>query len=333
MSLRIVRRGLVLAASLGVLALAGSASAATLHGVVVQHNRLAHSFALALGRGRLVSVHSRRSPAAGRVVTVTARRLRNGTYSLRHLVVRQRIRRRVVIHGVVTFVNRPLGEFTVSAGGASLLVRRGPARALAADVTTSSSLPSVGDEVSVQTEIDDQGNLDGEDVQSTGVETQNVQVEGTILGVDTTADTLTISADDEDQSGQSIIVAVPSTIEITQFQVGQQVELNVSVQSDGSLLLQASSEDGDAGQADNSGDQQGCTGDGPDNSCVASGTGSSDGTSGSDSSGGDGSDQSGSGSVTSGSGSGSDTSGGDGSGDTGSDGSGSGDSGSGSSGN
>jgi uncharacterized membrane protein YgcG len=337
MSLKVVRRGVVLAASLSVLALAGSASAASLHGVVVQHNRLAHSFVLALSRGRLVSIHSRRSPAVGRVVTVRAQRLRNGTYSLRHVVARQVIRRRVVIHGVVTFVNRRRGEFTVSAGGASLLVRRAGVTGLAADIGPGTSLPSVGDEVSVETAIDDQGNLNDQGVQSTGTETQNVQVEGTVLSVDPTTNTLTISADDEDQSGQSITVAVPPTIDITQFQVGQQVELTVSVQSDGSLLLQGSSEDGDSGQANNPGDQQGCEGDGPDNSCGQPGTGSGDsqGGSGSDGSGTSGSDQGGSGSDTSGgdgsdqSGSGSDSSG---SGDTGSGSSGSGDSGSGSSG-
>jgi hypothetical protein len=337
MSFKVVRRGLVLGASLGALALAGNASAARLHGVVVHHNRLAHSFVLALSKGRLVSIHSRRSPALGRVVTVRAKRLRNGTYSLRHVVARQRIRRRVVIHGVVTFVNRRRGEFSVSAGGASLLVRRGHTVGLAADVASSDPLPAVGDEVSVETEIDDQGDLNEQDVQPTGVETENVHIEGTILSVDTTANTITISADDEDQSGQSITVSVPSTIDITQFQVGQQVELKVSVQPDGTFLLQASSEDGDSGEANNPDDQQGCQGDGPDNSCGQGGPGSGDdqGGSGSGSSGRGGSDQSGSDQSGSGqSGSGPDSSGGDGSdrGDSGSSSSGSGDSGSGDSG-
>jgi hypothetical protein len=57
MSFRGLRAGLV-AAALGFLTLAASASAATLRGVVVQHNRHAHSFTIALKSGHLISVHA-----------------------------------------------------------------------------------------------------------------------------------------------------------------------------------------------------------------------------------------------------------------------------------
>lgn len=229
------------------------------------------------------------------MVTVRARELRNGTFAARHITAGRQVRHSVLIHGVVTFVNRRRGEFTVSAGGASLLVHRRHAAGRAADASSGSSIPSVGDEVTVTTQLDDQGDLEDQGVQQTGTDTQNIDIEGTILSIDntpgTTVDgtatsgTLTISADGEDDTTQSITVAVPSTMDISMFQVGQEVELTVSTLSDGSFLLQGSSEDGNSSQADNPGDQQGCQGDGESSS-------SSCGQSGGDGSGSQGGDAS-----------------------------------------
>jgi hypothetical protein len=281
MSFGVIRKELVVTTAVAALALPTAAGAATLHGVVVQHNQRAHSFVVAMQRGHLVSVHSRNSPALGRVVAVRARRLRDGTFAASHITARQQVRHRVSIHGVVTFVSRRSDEFTVSAGGASLLVRHARAAGLASDASASDDqLPSVGDEVTVQTQIGDQGDLEDQGVQDNGTQAQTAEVEGTILAIDPTADTLSVSADEDGQSGQSVTVDVPSTIDITQFQVGQEVKLLVSVQADGSFLLQGLSEDGDSHQANNPGDQQGCQGDGPGNSCSESDSGSGQGSSG-----------------------------------------------------
>lgn len=319
MSVSAIRRGLALGASLSALALTGTASAAVLRGVVVSHNTRAHSFVVAERKGHLVSVHSRRSPALGRAVIVKAKQLRNGTYAAHHITVRRQSRRLVRIHGVVTFVNRRRHEFTVSAGGASLLVHTSRFANHVAAASTSSPLPSVGEDVTVETQIGDQGDLEDQGVQNDGTQTQNIDVEGTIVSIDTAANTLTISADGEDDTTQTITVDVPSTIDITQFAVGQEVELTVSVQPDGSFLLQGSSEDGNSGQANSSGDQQGCQGDGPDNAsttCSNSGSdgggsqgGSSGGSSGGDNSGAGSSGGNGSGGDSGSGGSGSGTSG------------------------
>ena len=80
-----------------------------------------------------------------------------------------------------------------------------------------------------------------------------------------------------------------------QFQVGQEVKLTVSVQADGSFLVQGLSQDGDSQEANNPDDQQGCQDDGPGNSCGA------DSSSGDSNSGGSNSGQDSSGSNTSGS--------------------------------
>jgi hypothetical protein len=264
--------GAVLAALLG-LVLAGTASAATLRGVVVHRNARAHSFAIALRGGRLVSVHARGNVAVGRVVLVSARRLRNGTFAVRSVKV-GRSAHRARVRGVVTFVDRRQGMFTVSAKGVSVLIRSHRI-ARAAD-----ALPSVGEQVEVETQIDDQGDLEDQGVQSVGAQTQNAHLEGTILAIDPSARTLTISADDDDQSGQSLTVDVPPTIDISAFTVGQEVELATTIQPDGSFLLQASSEDDNAEQANNPGDQQGS--DGSDGSSSGgsdgSGSGESDGS-------------------------------------------------------
>lgn len=287
MSARFARRSMAVGIAFSSLAFAGSASAAKLHGVVVQHNHRSHSLELALRGGRLVSVHTRRNVSAGRVVTISATRLRNGTYVLHSLRTSHRVRHSVRIRGVVTFVNRQRGQFTVSGGGASLLISSPRHRLSRATAASGGTMPTVGEEVSVETSIDSQGNLEDQGVQDEGSATGSIELEGTILAVDTTStpNTLTVSADGEDQSGQSVTVDVPSTFDITMFSPGQEVNLTVSLQSDGTYLLLGSSEDGSAGQANSSGDQQGCQGDQTDGSCTTSGSGSSGSTDGSGSSG------------------------------------------------
>jgi hypothetical protein len=230
---------------------ASSASAATLRGVVVHRNDRAHSFVVAVGSGRLAAVHARRSPSVGRTVRVSATLLRNGTYAAGATRLGHRVRR-ARISGVVTFVDRRHGLFTVSGDGASLLVHRSH-RAGAAD-----ALPSVGEDVNVTVGIGDQGDLQDESIQGTGMQTSGIDLEGTILAIDTTARTLAVSADDADQSGQSLTVVVPSTIDISMFAVGQEVELTVTQQSDGTFLLQGASGDENQQQANSPGDQQGC---------------------------------------------------------------------------
>lgn len=268
MSSRLIRGAVLGTLAVGLLA-AGSASAATFRGVVVHRNHRAHSFIVALARGQLVAVHARTSPRVGRAVQVTATRLRNGTFAERKVRLGRRARR-ARLRGVVTFVNRRRGVFTVSSRGASVLVHlKRHHRASAAD-----ALPSVGEDVRVTVEIDDQGDLDEDTVQDTGTQTGNINLEGTILAIDTTARTLTISADDDEESEQSLTVDVPTTIDISTFAVGQEVEVVVTQQSDGTFLLQGSSDDDNEQEANNPGDQQGCPEDAADSSGDDGGPGS-----------------------------------------------------------
>ena len=241
--------------AVGMLAGAGAAEGATLRGVVVHHNARAHSFTVADRAGRLYAVHARRSPRLQSIVVVSARRLHDGTFALVHERTVGRHSRQVRIRGVVSYVNRRSGAFTVSAPGVSMLVHSRRSGARAAD-----ALPAVGSDV-VVSGTDDQGELEDGSVQSTGTDTNGISLEGTILSVDSSARTLTVSADDEDASGSSVTVTVPATLDITQFAPGQEVELQVQPQSDGTYTLLGSAQDENAQSADDQGDEQGDQGD------------------------------------------------------------------------
>jgi uncharacterized membrane protein YgcG len=222
---------------------AAPASATTLKGTVVHRNSHAHSFVVAMSQGRLAAVHARTSPRPGRVVSVSARRLRNGTYAARSVRVVGRSRH-VRMRGTVTYSRGRL--FTLSSRGASILIKR-RARAVAADDTA----PAAGTVVVVDANIGDNGDVEANDVNEQGQDNNGIDLEGRVLAVDTKARTLSISADDEDASGAALSVQVPAGVDMTGFTVGQQVELTVSRNPDGTFVLQQGSGDDNEQEADN----------------------------------------------------------------------------------
>jgi hypothetical protein len=239
-------------------AAAAPASAATLKGTVVHRNGHAHSFVVAMSHGRLAAIHARTSPRPGRVVRVSARRLRNGTYSARSVRVLGR-RRRVQMRGTVTYSRGRV--FTLSSRGASILIRRGTRAARA--VAASDDAPPAGSVVQVDANVDDNGDIEANDVNEEGQDNNGIDLEGTVLGIDTNARTLSISADDEDASGAALTVQVPAGVDMTGFTVGHQVELSVIRNADGTFVLQqgmgddneqeADDDNGGSGSADESG--------------------------------------------------------------------------------
>jgi len=236
-----------------VLAVSATASAATFSGVVVHHNARARSFVVALGNGALRSVHAGHAPRLGRRVVVTARLLHNGTWALQRLRV-GKATRRVHIRGVVTYVNLRRHVFVVSARGVSLLVHAH--RTGAGDVRAASNPIADGQVVAVE------GVLDGDSVevssvQTNGQDTNGVDLEGAVQSVDTTARTLTISADDSEQSGATLTIDVPASFDLSLFSQGQSVELLVAPNGDGTYTLQRSSNDTGTQNADNQGEDQG----------------------------------------------------------------------------
>jgi hypothetical protein len=253
---RILQRGATAAvtavAALG--ALAASADAKTVRGTVVHHNSGAHSFVVANRAGQMYAIHATHAPRIGSQVVVVVRKLHDGTFlqSRAHIVARAA--RRIRIRGVVSWADPRSGSFAISTTGASVLISRGrTAHATSGSQTT----PSVGSDVVATATIDGQGDLQDQSVQTVGQNTGPISLEGTVLSVDPTAQTITVSADDDGQSGASIVVSVPATFDLPQFNVGEEVELLVQATGPGTATLVGSADDGSAQSANNQSDCQG----------------------------------------------------------------------------
>jgi hypothetical protein len=260
---------LALAAVLG---LSAQASAATVKGTVVHANKSAHTFVVAGRSGRLTKVASRRSARAGSMVRVSGRKLKNGSLRAHRLHVRGH-RRHARLRGLVTWASAK--GFTVASRGASLLVHR----------SSSDDPAPLGAPVSTNVTIDDQGELNEDKCHKVGAAPGQLKLEGTVLSTDTSAQTITISGDDDegelqdartsddhgDDQGEDIrpeiVVHVPDA---SAFTVGDRVELIVTGPADdGSFTLVSVDEDnpageGHSGQGEDSGDNPGPGHDGGD---------------------------------------------------------------------
>ena len=241
----------ILAAAVGLLA-AGPASASTLRGTVVHKNRSAHKFVLATASGRLVVVRSTKSTRVGRVVRVSAVR-RAGTWrasSIRTVGSRRHAR----LRGTVTYASRDRRAFTISTKGASVLVHQRRSRGRTASAA-SDTMPAAGEQVAVDSTIDSNDDLEADDVKSEGQDSNGIELEGKLLAVDQAKRQLTVAADDDDQSGGSVTVDVPDSFDLNQFQAGNEVELKVTKNADGTYTLtKAESDDENDGNDDGKGD-------------------------------------------------------------------------------
>ncbi len=255
-----------------VLGLTAQASASTVKGTVVHTNKSAHAFVVASRNGHLTLVSSRHLARAGSKVKVSGRKTKNGMKA-RHLKVHGHSRH-AKLHGIVTWASSR--GFTVASGNASLLVHK----------SSSDDGAPVGTPVQTEVTIDDQGDLDDDNTQQMGEVPGQMKLEGVVLSTDPTAETITISGDDDegDQANMSddngsgdngddqgddngmnpqIVVHVPDA---TAFMVGDKVELIVTgPASDGSFTLVKVDEqetgagedngDNNAGDQNNQGDQ------------------------------------------------------------------------------
>jgi uncharacterized membrane protein YgcG len=231
-----------------VLLAAGPASARTVAGTVVDHNSRAHAFVIAAGSGKLTKIYATRSPAVGRSVKVT---VRNRSGKLNAVRVRLGARRhRARIRGVVTFADRGGRHFTISASGASIPVTTAPGTA---------QTPPVGNQVVVVVAVDtSSGDLGCEHVRDLGEHQGEVEIEGIVQSIDTTARTVAISGDEDEMQGGSVTVQFPAAFDMSVLHVGDQVHLKLIQQPDGTFVLrrfEIESEDHSGQQS--SGDQGG----------------------------------------------------------------------------
>jgi len=244
--MRIHRTGVVAAAvAAALLALAVPAGAQSLSGTVVHHNRRAHSFVVAAKGGQMAAVHAASLPGIGRSVHLQARALRNGTFSGSQVHAGKR-HRHVHLHGTVSFADRHGHRFTLSANGVSLLVR-----------ARSALVPAAGQTVDVEATMPASGTPVAHSVTPAGTDF-TIHVEGKLVSVDTTARTITITADDDAQSGAQLTISVPDpSIDLTKLVAGQEVELLVALHSDGTYTLLGFADDENGQQADDQNEESG----------------------------------------------------------------------------
>ena len=206
-----------------------------------------HALVVASHTGVVRVVHTHHlATRVGARVTVTARRLGDGTFSATKLSVRGRAHR-ARIHGVV--VRRLRGRVLIAAGHSVLSIRSGRLFSLQDDHPGAQP----GDEVDETVTIDN-GNLDEDQVDEVG-HTQKLELEGSIVSV--TAPTTTADGEIVLQVGTSTIhVVVPAGTQLPSLAPGQNVELKVTLSGTTFTLAKADEEDDNQGD-DNQGDDDG----------------------------------------------------------------------------
>ena len=243
----------------------------TLAGTVVHVNPAAGSYALALERGELVSVHAARLPAAGARLSVPLRRLANGTFAEKGARKQTGSSAKAAFRGTVTFLDDDAAEpaYTVSGRGASILVRvthdpsggapQLPALGSYAAVTASiQKPPSLPAQPATEAPVAPEGAPtagcvpDPEDPPATGAPTAvlwqrridlegepstYIDLAGTVTAVCPQTDQLLFSSDDTRESGQDLTLAVGERIDAAKLTIGGSYLATAAVGPDGSLTL------------------------------------------------------------------------------------------------
>ena len=84
-----------------------------------------------------------------------------------------------------------------------------------------------------------------------------LELEGKVANVDTAARTLTITVSDDGVSAGFTVNVPDTTVDLTTFKLGSEVELNVTADGDGTFTLHAGDLNGDEQEADDEGEDGG----------------------------------------------------------------------------
>ncbi|MGI8511637.1 MAG: hypothetical protein ACR2NH_03315, partial [Solirubrobacteraceae bacterium] len=212
-------------------------------GAVAHLNKLSHSYALATSSGELIAVHADKLPVPGQRLNASVRQLANGTFG-QATVTLEGERQSVKFGGTVTFRDPARGPYTVSALGASVLVR-GPAPApgavtpapppaLGALVTTTVAIvqgPDPAPKASKHYELQQRG------LELTGVATGPMDLEAVVEAVDLTARTVTLSADDTRESERKLVMRTDPKLGLEKLSPDKVVAASVTLGPDGSYTL------------------------------------------------------------------------------------------------
>jgi Cu/Ag efflux protein CusF len=218
-----------------------------LKGTVVHKNHNAKSFVVATAKGHLAEVRARKGNARfARKVAFRASVLRSGSYSTRKVRYDSgSAAKTALVRGAVTFVDTTTRTFTVSDNGASILVH------LADETKT---LPAVGDAVLVTADLSKSTptTLEASDVaiNPAAAAKRAIEIEGVVLAIDESTRTLTLSADDSEESGEMVAVVLPAELDLAKFKVGDSVELLATLNDDGQTFTATAIDDHDCGDDD-----------------------------------------------------------------------------------
>lgn len=217
-----------------------------LKGAVVAVNEPAGSYALVIKGGELVPVHARELPAPGAKLTVTARRLANGSFAEDEEPRPGGKTAQASFRGAVTFVDPDPADpaYTVSGRGASLLVRVPP------DPTGAvPTLPTVGAYVTVIAGFEQRPStvdpsappLDILVQRSIEIEpgepTTYLDLAAIVKGVLPETAQLLLSADGAGESEKELTLTVPVKFELAKLELGDSYLATATVNPDGTLSL------------------------------------------------------------------------------------------------
>ena len=227
------------------LAFPAVSGAATFRGIVVGKQARRHALIVSSATGVVRTVHTHRlATRIGARVAVTAKRLRDGTFSATHVAVSGRAKR-ARIHGIVA--RRMSGRYLISAGHSLLSVRSHQSFSLNDD----GGGAKPGDVVDVTVDVNGQ-RLDEDQVEHEG-HAQKLELEGKIVSV--TPATSSTDGEIVLQVGKSSIdVVVPAGTTLPSLNPGDSVQLKVQLSGDTFTLVNSRDEQDDQGDDDGGGD-------------------------------------------------------------------------------
>jgi hypothetical protein len=239
-------------------------SAAFADSVVLKVERGSHQVAVTRTGHRVALVHTR---AAGRLrvgerVTFRSHTLTNGTLAASTVKVVGRTGK-VAFTGLL--LARTRTRYVISAGGAVVSVQRKSRRLASAG----DNGPAPGSTVDVSATVGQNGELEDDDVHTVAPTTPGGRIEG-VLTLGTGSITVT-------SEHMSLVLIVPSGLDLSSFQNNQEVLAEFSQQTNGSLVLTKLSGNDDAQEADSQGASAG-TGNGSSDGQSSTGSGSGQNT-------------------------------------------------------
>jgi len=230
-------------------------------GTVVATNPAAGSYALALEGGELVAVHARELPEPGTKLSVPLRPLANATYAEAGELEKEKGKAKAVtLEGTVTWAMSD--AYTVSGRGVSLLVRVPPDPAGAP-----AELPAIGSLVEVKAAIEPPPPAETKapptlvqdelEVGSTLDPSTYLELAGIVEEVSPDGARLAFSADWSGESGSTLDLAVPKSIDAEKLEPGDSYLATAEVGPDGALSLKGIAGDERLAGADDKASAQG----------------------------------------------------------------------------